>query len=71
MNRSRLHNTFTEVVAANLHQHEFPVPDNVTEDELQGWVDGWRYRYHNEAVFKDWVDTTVTGLICALNGESE
>jgi hypothetical protein len=65
MNRNQLHNAFTEVVAANLHQHEYPTPDNVTEDELQGWIDGWRHRYHNEGVFKDRVDTAVAGLICA------
>ena len=46
-------------------------PDHTNADELQGWVDGWKYRYRNEAVFKARVDTTVVGLMCALVKEME
>ena len=71
MNRNRLHQAFTEIVAANLHQHEYPIPSDIPFDEVQGHVDGWIYRYRNEAVFKARVDTTVVGLMCALDDEME
>ena len=55
-NIRRLNNSFTEVIARQLHRFE-----NADNDE------GWLHRYQNDHIFRMKVKNTVTRLIQVLN----